>query len=214
MSREEDKRSNTPTSWMDQFKQSTARMSRAMSELVTFRNSQLTRASITVMNLAPMDKVLEVGCGPGHALKLMGAEVVEGLVAGIDPLKEMVASAAKRNLPLLKSGRIILSRGDPEKIPFGDNCFNKAVTINTIHLWKSKAAGFSEMRRVLCPEGLMVIGLKTATPSSQSLADPGFTAEEIIQLMGFIEQAGFTNLRDARSEFTEDECMLLANVKK
>src|ERR1700739_1217184 len=64
-----------------------------------------------LLQVAPTDRVLEVGFGPGvvieHRAKLAGA----GLVAGVDSSPEMLAQARSRNMGAIRGGHVDLRCG-------------------------------------------------------------------------------------------------------
>ncbi len=90
---------------------------------------------------------LEVGCGLGQYVKELnglGCEVV-----GCDISEEMIAEAEKKN-------GIIGVVCDGAHLPFGDDCFDFAYTVNTLHHAKEPEKILAEMIRV--SKGPVVVG--------------------------------------------------------
>ena len=102
-----------------------------------------------LLQVAPTDRVLEVGFGPGvvidHLSKLAGA----GVVVGIDTSREMLAQARVRNMSAIRAGGVDLRYGSVEHLPFDDNSFDKVLAINSMQVWPDAVAGLREIRRVL-----------------------------------------------------------------
>ena len=104
------------------------------------------------------DRVLDVGCGTG-GLTLAAAELAtsDGDVYGTDASAKMIAVAKRKAMK--SSSEVIFSVDLIENISFPDNHFD--VVLNSLvmhHLPESlKAAGFSEIYRVLRPGGQMLI---------------------------------------------------------
>jgi ubiquinone/menaquinone biosynthesis C-methylase UbiE len=96
-------------------------------------------------------RVLDVGCGTGRFASLL-VERHAARVWGVDPSPEMLAVArgrAPRGLGL-KLGRA-------EELPFKDEWFDRAVMWLSAHL-VDRPRAFAEVRRVLTPGGLLVVG--------------------------------------------------------
>lgn len=99
-------------------------------------------------------EVLDVGCGTGNytlALAKMGLRMT-----GMDPSEHMLEQARE------KTSDITWTIGRAEEIPFGNGCFDGVIATLTTHHWSDLRQGFSEIHRVLKPNGTMV--LFTSTP--------------------------------------------------
>src|SRR5262245_58021020 len=60
-------------------------------------NTDRGRWVVSLLEIAPSDRVLEVGFGPGVAIEMVSAIATKGFVAGIDHSAEMVKQATQRN---------------------------------------------------------------------------------------------------------------------
>ncbi|WP_293301261.1 class I SAM-dependent methyltransferase [Pedobacter sp. UBA4863] len=97
---------------------------------------------------------LDIGCGTGNytiALANKGFSFV-----GIDPSEKMLSEAKIRN-----SDSSWL-KGKAERIPAKNNVFNGIIATLTIHHWADLEKAFSEIDRVLCNSGKLI--LFTSTP--------------------------------------------------
>ncbi|GAA4889813.1 class I SAM-dependent methyltransferase [Streptomonospora salina] len=108
--------------------------------------------------LAPVAgrRVLEVGCGPGVLIGL-AADAGAEAVAGVDPSREMVAMARRRNAAAVRSGRVRLHRGSAAATGAADAEFDLVVTVNTVAMWPFLDDGAAELHRVLRPGGRAVV---------------------------------------------------------
>ena len=102
-----------------------------------------------VLGVTPNDRVLEMGFGPGVVIQRLAKLAAAGHVAGIDLSREMVEQARARNATAVQDGRVELRHGSVEDLPFDDNSFDKALTINSMQLWPDVIAGLREVRRVM-----------------------------------------------------------------
>jgi SAM-dependent methyltransferase len=101
-------------------------------------------------------RVLEVGCGTGHWLRLLAESGKR--VAGVDASYNMLDYAR------VQAPGASLAHGRAERLPLIDGAFERLFCINALHHFGDKASFFAEARRVLGPGGqLMTIGLDPHT---------------------------------------------------
>jgi ubiquinone/menaquinone biosynthesis C-methylase UbiE len=134
---------------------------------------------LDLLEVDPSDSVLEVGSGPGVGLELAAARAHQGRVVGVDPSEAMLAMAHRRNRARIEQGRVELRLGNVDKLPFDDATFDKAMTMNSLHLWPHPVAGLMEVRRTLRTGGRIAVAITRfsyASPDTfeQHLIDSGF----------------------------------------
>jgi len=107
----------------------------------------LARALIEAAGLAPGDRALDVGCGPGaltsELVALLGAE----RVAAVDPSAPFVEACRER----LPGVRVELAAA--ERLPFADGAFDCALAQLVVNFMTDPPAGVRELRRVTRPGG-------------------------------------------------------------
>jgi len=134
---------------------------------------------LDLLEINPTDSILEVGSGPGLGLQLAAARAHRRRIAGVDPSETMLEMAHRRNWALIESGCIELHLGSAEKLPFDEAMFDKAMTMNSLHLWPNPVAGLREIKRILRPGGRIAVAFTrfsyTAADKFEShLMDAGF----------------------------------------
>lgn len=147
-----------------------------------------------LLRLAPAagDRVLEVGFGHGRTLQRVAAVAPGAELAGIDVSTEACAIAARSAADLVGQGRLELRVGSSAELPWSDASFNKAYSVHTLYFWSEPARHLRELRRVLRPHGVLVLGFRER--SERATADfPAptycfFSHEEVAALLA---DAGF-----------------------
>jgi ubiquinone/menaquinone biosynthesis C-methylase UbiE len=97
-------------------------------------------------------RVLEVGCGTGHWLRLLTERRIR--IAGVDASYNMLEFAHDQ-APAAR-----LAHGKAEHLPWADGAFERLFCINAFHHFEDKVRFLAEARRVLRPGGrMMTVGL-------------------------------------------------------
>ncbi|OLC35951.1 MAG: hypothetical protein AUH81_09075 [Candidatus Rokubacteria bacterium 13_1_40CM_4_69_5] len=109
--------------------------------------------AVKQLKLEPNDRVLEVGIGTGLNLPLYPPAV---RLTGIDLSQEMLDKAVER-VQTLTMPNVTLKVMDATSMDFADNEFDKALATYTISAVPDPVAVLSEMRRVVRPNGTIVI---------------------------------------------------------
>jgi SAM-dependent methyltransferase len=125
---------------------------------MALEHRRLHRAVVERLCLGSGDRVLEIGFGPGTAIKY--AIEKAGFVAGIEPSREMVAQARNRNRLAVKSGRVEILQASAESIPFPNAAFSVVFEVNSFAHWDDPTAGLSEAFRVLRSGGRLLMVLR------------------------------------------------------
>jgi ubiquinone/menaquinone biosynthesis C-methylase UbiE len=121
------------------------------------RNRQLIEWTISVLDLQPTDRVLEIGSGSGLGLQLAATCCTIGLVAGVESDPAMVRRSRKRNALNMTYGRVFIREGSVSNLPYPDGSFNKVFSINSVQTWPRQLGDLKEILRVLRPEGKLFI---------------------------------------------------------
>ncbi len=144
-------------------------------------NPERSKAIVQFAGVGPQDRVLDVGCGPGSALR-HALDAGVGSAAGVDPSPSMVKRASQ-NVPEAR-----VAEGSAENLPFEDASFTKVWSVSAFHHWANRDRGVAEMMRVLEPSGSFYLAerqLKKGTSGHGiSEADAAKSAEHIAGRFG------------------------------
>lgn len=111
-----------------------------------------TRETIARLPLRTEDRLLDIGCGTGALLHHLSAFHPATQLVGVDPVPEMLAHARRKLLPA-----VTLHEGWAAHLPFADAQFDVVVCCSMFHYLTEPVAALIEMRRVLRPDGQLVI---------------------------------------------------------
>lgn len=115
------------------------------------------RHAVEVLDIADQDDVLEMGFGPGWALKKMAKLARGGTVTGVDWSPPMFRQARARNRAAIQNGQLKLFQATFERLPLESASVDKILAVNVIYFWSPAGTALAEARRVLRPGGTMSI---------------------------------------------------------
>jgi len=80
----------------------------------------------------------------------------------------MRSHAARRCRQWQSAGRVDIAAGTADQLPLPDAACDTVVAANTVVMWPDLAAGLHEIKRVLRPDGRLVLSWHSATASSST----------------------------------------------
>jgi len=117
--------------------------------------------------MAGHERVLDIGCGPGHTALLFATRAKE--VVALDPTPAMLdqarALARERGLDNLS-----FECASAEAIPFPDHSFDRVTSRQSAHHYPDLRAALREVARVLRPEGRFVL-IDSVAPEEPEVDD-------------------------------------------
>ena len=154
-------------------------------------------------DVAPGDRVLDVGTGPGY-LALAASDLVgpDGNAVGIDASPEMIDRARTRAASAGSHAEFLVAAA--ETLPFDDDSFDVVVSRLVFHHLPGdvKAAVLDEMARVLKPGGrILIVDMASATAQGAHHLMAhllGTHPDTGADLPALIHRAGFERLTTGR----------------
>ncbi len=128
-------------------------------------------------------KLLEIGFGNGAHFNRFFEKNPQAHLSGLDFSQSMYDLAAQINAVYIQNNQLELKLGDASEMPFDTNTFDYIIAINTIYFWPDIDLYLTEIRRVLKPGGILLIGYRPkATMDLLSFTDYGFRKYEIEEM--------------------------------
>ena len=146
---------------------------------------------VSVLDVKPDDRVLEIGFGPGIAIGALSRLVTRGRVFGVDHSDVMVAVATRRNAAAVRSGRVELRRAPVDHLPSFGEPFDKIVAVNSMGFWPDPPRQLEELRGMLRTGGEIAIASQPRCPG----ASDATAQRAAFEIRAALEGAGFSHLR-------------------
>jgi len=176
-----------------EFRHPTGFSGRVVGWIMALRSSNRRRNvwSVSLLDVQRRDRVLEIGFGPGIAIREISRLAVEGYVCGLDHSEEMLRQAAKRNAEAIRMGRVDLRLGSVDCLPVFAEPFDKVLAVNTMMFWGQTIDRLKELRRLMRLGGRIAIAHQPRGPGATD-ATAAARGEKIAAALA---QAGFRQVR-------------------
>jgi ubiquinone/menaquinone biosynthesis C-methylase UbiE len=96
--------------------------------LMAYRSSNRQRNVwvVSLLDVQRDDRVLEIGFGPGIAIRELARLAADGRVCGIDHSEVMLRQASRRNADAIRRGAVDLRLGSVDALPDFDAPFDRS----------------------------------------------------------------------------------------
>jgi ubiquinone/menaquinone biosynthesis C-methylase UbiE len=154
--------------------------------------------AIDLTGVGPGDDVVDVGCGPGVAVRRAAARGASSVV-GIDPAAVMLrVGRASTRLRRRGAAKVRYLTGTAEALPLPDGAASVVWSLATVHHWHDLDAGLDEVRRVLRPSGRFLAVERRADAGATGIASHGWTDEQADLFAQRCRTVGFTDITIGR----------------
>lgn len=189
----------------------TGRFGVAVGHAMSLQHHSLTAWCHRLLAPPPAANVLDIGCGSGNALRLLGRRC-SGRLAGVDPSPTMVEMTRRASARAEREGRLQVRLGSAMQLPYEDSCFDVVTAIETLYFWPDPAQGLREALRVLRPGGRLAIALEMTADAAddptllqrvfgarftERSAGEGLTITSGAELTALVRGVGFDQVRFA-----------------
>ncbi len=131
--------------------------------LMAAKNGGNNKAALEALNLQKGEKVLEIGVGPGlalkHALRQVGRA---GFVGGVDHSRLAALRTRSRLARAIRKGRASVHQASVAHLPFMDELFDAAYAVNSFQFWPDPIENLAEVARTLKSGGRLVLTQRAA----------------------------------------------------
>ncbi|MBC7186579.1 MAG: methyltransferase domain-containing protein [Calditrichaeota bacterium] len=182
--------------WADHYE--AGRMSR------WFRHFQ----ALIIATIAPSpgQRVLDVGCGTGWAVRSVVQREPAAWACGLDISRAMLQEAVRRRGPTTRAAFV---QADSEHIPAKDASFDAVICSSSFHHYPAPVASLREMRRVLKQGGMLLL-LETSREAFWPIAvydflQRTFRSDHVRyyathEIVAFLREAGFAEIAEVVRE--------------
>ena len=154
-------------------------------------NRQRNRWVVSLLDVQPTDRVLEIGFGPGVAIAELAGRATRGQVYGIDHSEVMLRQAGRRNSAAIRAHRVHLAHACVDQLPSFDDPLDAILAVNSVGFWPDPVERLRQLRRLLRPGGRIALATQPRCPGATQTT----TARAAQDLQDLLTQAGFTRIK-------------------
>lgn len=125
--------------------------------IMSYNNKERAYWTVEKLECQPSDYLLEIGYGPGVAIRLIAERLTTGFIAGIDHSPVMWEQASIRNHKYIERSRVKLECGTIWDLNYPDNYFDIVYGSNVHFFWEEPVKEFQQLYRLLKPAGKLVM---------------------------------------------------------
>lgn len=113
--------------------------------------------AVSMLDVQPADHLLEIGCGAGAAITLVGALLTLGSITAVDRSKAMIDKAARRNEAFIKSGQLSFCVGEFREVVHPRPGYDKIFAFNVNIFLGAANSELAIIQEHLSPEGALYL---------------------------------------------------------
>ncbi len=165
---------------------------RQVGERMNEGNRFMNEQAIVALGLQDGMSVLEIGMGNGWFIRQILAGARNIRYTGCDYSDTMISEAEIRNQDFVRQGVVTLHKAEAKQLPFGSNSFDRILTVNTLYFWEQPIHELTELKRVLKPEGRLIIAIRPENCMKHlPVTAFGFRLYSTETLLALLREAGF-----------------------
>jgi SAM-dependent methyltransferase len=178
----------------EQFRRPSGILGQYSAAFMKKRNVDYYPAVIRLLDVRDADRILEVGCGAGLAIRMIAERNDACRIDGLDFSPLMVRKAERNNRLFIVQGRVKIIPGDISNHAFKEESYSKIFAINVIYFWPDLETILTRLNRLLASRGRLVVFMSSPERLRKlPLAhDDVFNKYTIGEVKSCIERAGFT----------------------
>lgn len=164
-----------------------------MLEIMNNRHNPLYIWGLQHISIDRASHILDIGCGGGKNLYNMSEIAKEAKLYGIDYSEASIRKSAQVNKEKIESGKIELTVGSVERLPYKQNFFDIVTAFETVYYWPDIVKSFTNVYKILKSGGKFLVCNEDSSPDGneeliEALDMNIYSSDE---LKTFMEQAGF-----------------------
>ncbi|MFO1186320.1 MAG: methyltransferase domain-containing protein [Alphaproteobacteria bacterium] len=161
-------------------------------------HAAINGTTIDLLDLTSGMSAVDVGCGPGDALREIARRGCRAL--GLDVSQRMVEIARRSHMAGVLAGSIDVRRISDGDLGLSPLSIDRAMSVHSIYFWRTPERVFADLAAALKPGGRLVLAFTPEgpdVPARLRTAAYRFYSEQEIER--FFSGAGFVNVHTARA---------------
>jgi SAM-dependent methyltransferase len=183
-------------------------------KIMNIMNQEQYKVVLDNIRLEQNNCILDIGFGNGYLIKKLIGENIPIKICGIDISKDMLRKVELENIKNVQNGTLYLRMENINKTSFENNLFDKIYTVNTIYFWPELNKCFSEIKRVLKPDGIFLNVIYTRKYLDKIVYTKyGFNKYTVDDIKNLTENNGMSIIEIIEIQKDKSYCIISKNTK-
>lgn len=174
-------------------------------------HARVNAEALAALDVRAGDHVLEIGSGPGEALREIASRARGGAVVGLDVSELMVRLASRRNRAEIARGLVEVKQVDGAALGLDGRTFDRILSVHCIYFWRDQEETLSQLSSALRPGGRMVLAfMPDGDQVPHRLRGPTYRFPHTERVEAVLRRSGLEILSSSRSEASAGVHLLVA----
>jgi cyclopropane fatty-acyl-phospholipid synthase-like methyltransferase len=156
-------------------------------------NRRRNQWTVELLALQPGHRILEIGCGPGFALKACAEKAPGAYVIGIDHSDVMVSQARQRLAGEIKTGRADVQVAGLFDGSLDAETYDRVYSLNVVQFFSDMEEGFRRIHKCLVSGGKVATTYqpRSKNPSRGNALEMAARIETTMKAVGYVDVKRF-----------------------
>jgi ubiquinone/menaquinone biosynthesis C-methylase UbiE len=183
-------------------------------KIMNIINQKQYKAVLKNIHLEPDNVILDIGFGNGYLIKKLFEQNIPVKIYGIEISNDMINKVTVKNKWNIENGKLKLLLENINKTSFEENIFDKIYTVNTIYFWNELDKSFSEIKRILKPDGIFINVVYTKEYLNKIIYTKyGFNKYGIEEIKKITKENGMKLIETIEIKRNKSYCIISENIK-
>jgi len=184
-------------------------------KLMNLMNQKQYKAVLDNINLKNNDILLDIGFGNGYLINKLFKMNNNIKIYGIDISNDMVNIVSQKYKQYIDNNCLkLFLENINDETTFENDMFSKIYTVNTIYFWNDLKKCFSEIKRILKPNGLFINAIYTKEYLDKTeFSKYGFIKYSKEDMLKLTEENGMKIKNIIEIKKNKSYCIISENVK-
>lgn len=182
--------------FIKQFQNPNGFIGRLLGKTMSWFNRKMHKSVLSAID--KFSTLLGIGYGSGTQLEMIKKHFPDSYLYGIDISQDMYTMASQR---LGNAANLFLC--DCEKTSFQDSFFDIVVTTDTCYFWESPLKVLDEIKRILKPDGQLIIAYNSMYARSVHASKPQNSMYDDESILKAFDSCGFTVISTKKCGFKQ-----------
>jgi ubiquinone/menaquinone biosynthesis C-methylase UbiE len=182
--------------------------------IMNIMNQRQYKSVLKNIQLKPDETILDIGFGNGYLIHQLCKQNIPVKIYGIEISNDMFNKVSIKSKQNIDAGKLKLFLENINETSFEQNTFDTIYTVNTFYFWNELNKCFSEIRRILKPNGIFMNVIYTKQFFDRTVFSKyGFNKYTVEEIETITKNNGLEIIRIMEIQKNKSYCIISENAK-